>query len=242
MRIPQTVFHNVKRLSSLPVILTFCFAIVLTGLSGCNSTPPVAVNQIAVAEVADFSRSFTYLQDAEQGALKIAGTLQPGDTMWVGAISELSLKKIDPILFSTRKTRTPNEIAAFLDERNKFQSKITDWFRTLKAKPQMASDICSAIRLAVYELNRSPAKKKALLVYSDMNDTVSGKCDVSFAGIDVRLLYVYPSKNNSAAFSNYAKHVKAQVAAGSPASLEVLFPAQSKTFEAEEFVADLRRN
>ena len=242
MKLFEIICRRGNGFKSLPVVLALSFAVASMSLSGCKTTPAPPANSVAVAEVADLSRSFDYVRDAEEAAIKIAATLQPGDTMWVGAISENSLKKLDPLSLSTQKARTPNEIAAFLESRNQFKSRIGEWFGALKVKPQPGSDVCSAIRAAVYELNRSPAKKKALLVFSDMNDTVSRQCDVALAGIDVRLLYVYPLKNRPAVYSNYAERVRAQVAAASPASLEILFPVQAKTFEAERFISDLRRN
>jgi hypothetical protein len=232
-----------KRSVILKAALVLPALIMVMSFNACQSTTPPAPSaySIATAAVPDFSGSFEYVSDAEASIGKIAGTLQPNDVLWIGAISENSLKKIPPLLFPARKARTTAEKAEFINARKQFQAEIAEWFTKVKAMKHPGSDVYSAMRAAVYELNRTAANKKVLLVYSDMADTVTRRGDLDLTGIEVRVLYVYPGNKGATAYANYGERVKATLAEAHPASLEVLFPVQAKSFQSDRFVAELRR-
>lgn len=219
----------------LPVILfLFCAA-------SCSSKQPAPPRiRVAVATANDFSPSFEYVSEAEQANIKIASLLQPLDSLWVGAITDNSLKKVEPLVFLARKARTPNELNAFIEARKMLANKIHTWFDSVRATRHPKSDVFSAIRTAVAELKLSSAEKRVLLVFSDMNDNITRKCELDLEGIDVCLLYVYPGGRSVSAYDAYAKRIKECISSGHPLSLEVKFPVQAQSFDVSAFISLLR--
>ncbi|HKX27904.1 MAG TPA: hypothetical protein VJ302_09445 [Blastocatellia bacterium] len=220
-----------------------CLFLALLIFASCRLptlTPATVKTAVATATLVDGSESFRYLDEALQGVTGLAKTLQPDDSLWLGAISANSAQLIDPVYFRPFRAETIDEIKAYLEKRRRLQSEIDHWFTKVKESKQSSSDVCSAMHSAIYALHQAPATRKLLLVYSDFNDNVTRECNFSLTGIEVRLLYVYPADRNPRKYREYAAHVKELIEVGHPASLEVLFPVQAKTFDPEKFISVLR--
>lgn len=223
-------------------LMAVCLGLLLAG--GCRifeTSTPAPRPAIAAAITVDCSGTFAYLAEAEAGSRSIAGGLRPSDSLWLGAISDNSMRYVEPLSFTSRKGQSPKELQAFLNERDGFQQQVSEWFLRARSIRYPGSDICSAIRVAGQELGRATADRKILIVYSDMNDTATRRCPLTLNGVHVRILYVYPVKGGPAAYAKFGEYVRTQLEAAQPASLEVFFPVQARTFNVRKWIDQLRK-